>query len=409
MNAIAGFSCYAHDLPRTEEVLSLLLSRLVPVGRIETVGLMAATGRILAHDAKAAFDVPPCDRSAMDGYAFRFGDTGPLQLVGKALAGKPHPGAVRRGECVAIATGGAVPDGCDTVAMREHCQVGQGGVSVVAKGQGANVRRRGEDFGRGAALLSSGTRLGARQIALLAAGALESVSVHGRLRVAILSMGDELADAAPDQICDANRPMLRALCFGNGFDVTDLGILPDSREQLADVLARAAADHDVIITTAGTSAGDEDHARAAIMDCGGQLLIAGAAIKPGKPVSFGQIRNTLCVALPGNPAAAYMVFLALGLPLLHHLSGRAAPPAPWHGVRAGFAYAKKMGLREYLRVRLRQQEDGTLRAERCGSDGSAMLASLAAGDGLVMLAEDCREICEGDLVPFATFQALELA
>ena len=129
--------------------------------------------------------------------------------------------------------------------------------------------------------------MGARQIALLAAAGLETVTVNARLRVAILSVGDELAGGrAGRHPRDANRPMLRALCASNGFEVTDFGILSDNREQLAEVLARAAADHDVIISTAGTSAGDEDHARGAIVDCGGRLLIAGAAIKPGKPVSF---------------------------------------------------------------------------------------------------------------------------
>ena len=409
MNAIADFSCHADDLPRTDEALSLVLSRLVPVSRTEIVTLTEAAGRILADDAKAVIDVPPCDRSAMDGYAFRFGDAGALELVGKALAGKPYTSAVRRSECVAIATGGAIPEGCDTVAMREHCVVAQSGVAVSAKGPGANVRRRAEDFARGDALLRPGTSLGARQMALLAAAGLETVTVRARLRIAILSMGDELAGAAPDRVRDANRPMLRSLCSGSGFDVTDLGILPDRRELLADALARAATDHDVIITTAGTSAGDEDHARAAMMDCGGRLLIAGVAIKPGKPVSFGQIGKALCIALPGNPAAAYMVFLTLGLPLLRHLSGNTVPSTPWHSVRAGFSHRKKMGLREYVRVRLRHREDGTLQAERCGNDGSAMLASLAAGDGLVMLAEDLRDIREGDPVPFASFQSLELA
>jgi molybdopterin molybdotransferase len=409
MNAVARFSCHAVDLPRTDEVLSLLLPHLVPTGRIEIVALGNAMGRILANDAQATRDVPPCDRSAMDGYAFRFGDAGPLPLAGRALAGKPHARAVRQGECVAIATGGAIPEGCDTVAMREHCEVTQGGVVVSAEGQGANVRRRGEDFGRGAVLLPSGTRMGARQIALLAAGGLESVAVRARLRVALLSMGDELAGAATDGICDANRPMLRALCSGNGFDVTDFGILPDSREQLADVLARAAADHDVIITTAGTSVGYEDHARGAMMDCDGRLLVAGVAIKPGKPVSFARIGGALCIALPGNPAAAYITFLVLGLPLLRRLSGRNAPLPPWRNVRAGFQHSKKPGLREYLRVRLLCQDDGFPRAERCGGEGSAMLASLAAGDGLVMLAEDDREICECDLVSFASFHDLESA
>lgn len=409
MNAIVDFSCHAASLPRTDEVLSLLLPCLVPAREIETVALVEAAGRILAGRAEATLDAPPCDRSAMDGYAFRFGDGGPLRMRGRALAGRPYAGAIAPGECVAIATGGMIPDGCDTVAMREHCELTAIGVSVSARAAGANIRRRGEDFRAGDTLLQAGTRIGARQIALLAAAGLESVTVHARLRIAIPSMGDELAEAVPDGIRDANRPMLQALCIANGFEVTDLGILPDSRERLAEVLARAAANHDVVLTTAGTSAGDEDHVRGALMDCGGRLLIAGAAIKPGKPVSFGQIGGALCVALPGNPVAAYVTFLVLGLPLLRHLSGRTASATPWYRIEAGFSHHKKTGLREYLRVRLAHRRDGTLCAERCGNDSSAALASLAAGDGLIMLAEDQCEIGDGELVPFASFQALETA
>lgn len=409
MNAIADPSCHVGDLPRVDEILSLLLPRLAPVGTVETVPLREAMGRILAGDVFATLDAPACDRSAMDGYAFRFGDTGPLRLVGSTLAGRLYASVVRRDECVAIATGGAVPTYCDTVAMREHCEITPDGVLVSAKACGANIRRRGEDFRTGDVLLQSGVRIGARQMGLLAAAGVEVVAVCRRLRIALISMGDELVEAAPDGIRDANKPMLHALCAGNGFGVTDLGILPDSRAALAEVLAHAAAAHDVVVTTAGTSMGDEDHARGAVLESGGQLLIAGAVIKPGKPVSFAEIGRTLVIALPGNPAAAYVTFLILGLPLLRRLSGRLAAPMRWQTVRAGFRHSKKSGFREYLRVRLTGQDDGTLCAERCSGDGSAMLASLAAADGLVTLAEDDCDIREGDMVSFASFEALESA
>ncbi len=407
MNAIIENPCHLAGLPTVDEALALLLETTVPVQEMESQRLAEAAGRILAHDAVAALSMPPCDRSAMDGYAFRYDDAGPLRRVGSALAGKPYAGAIAPGECVAIATGGAVPEGCDTVAMRELCTVTANGVVVSAKARGINIRRRGEDFQAGASLLPAGTVLGSRQIGLLAAAGLETVPVRRRLRVALVSMGDELAGSRCDAIQDANRPLLQALCAGNGFQVTDLGILPDSRARLAQTLAQAAVTHDIILTTAGTSVGDEDHACGAVLDCGGQLQIAGIAIKPGKPVSFGSIGGARIVALPGNPAAAYITFLLLGLPLLRHRAGSMAPPAVWHRVRAGFDHRKKPGLREYLRVQLVPGSDGTVSAERCRNEGSAMLASLAAADGLAVLAEAETEIREGDLLPFATFAALE--
>lgn len=407
MNAIVGNACHVSGLPTVDEALAMLLGGVAAVQETESLTLAQAAGRLLAHDAVAALSVPPCDRSAMDGYAFRYDDAAPLRLIGSALAGKPYTGAIEPGECVAIATGGAVPAGCDTVAMRELCTVTSNGVVVSARARGINIRRRGEDFQAGASLLPAGTVLGARQIGLLAAAGLETALVRRRLRVALVSMGDELAGNGPDAIQDANRPLLQALCIGNGFQVTDLGILPDSRAWLAQTLAQAAANHDVILTTAGTSVGDEDHVRGAVLDCGGQLRIAGVAVKPGKPVSFGRIGRANIVALPGNPAAAYITFLLLGLPLLRRRAGSGMPPALWQRVRAGFDHRKKPGLREYLRVRLVPGSDGIPGAERCRNEGSAMLASLAAADGLVVLGEADTEIREGDLLPFATFAALE--
>ncbi len=406
MNAINPFICDTDGLPQVEEILALLRHRFSRAGQSEDVKLPLASGRILAHSVQARLTVPPCDRSAMDGYAFRFDDTRRLKLAGTALAGKPHTGAVRPGECVAIATGGCLPEGCDTVAMREHCEITPDGILVTAKMRGSHIRRRGEDFKAGNVLLPAGTRLSPRPIGLLAAAGVESVAVRRPLTIALLSIGDELDESANGGIADANRPLLQSLCAAQGFAVTDLGILPDSRARMSGTLALAAATHDVVLTTAGTSAGDEDHMRGAMMDCGGQLLFAGAAIKPGKPVSFGAIGRTAIIALPGNPAAAYTAFLALGLPLLHHLSGASASPAPWQDIAAHFTYRKKAGAREYLRVRLIRRTDGALCAERCG-DGSAMLASLAASDGLVMLSEDVTEVRQGDILSFATFQALE--
>lgn len=408
MNAVMPLSCESGRLPHVAEALALMLPHCQAPNLAEQVPLPVALGRVLAQDVHARATVPPCDRSAMDGYAYRHGGNDPLHLIGAAPAGRPFAGAVRSGECVAIATGGALPEGCDTVALREHCTVTDAGVLVQAKCAGANVRRRGEDFQNGDCLAAAGTCLTARHIALLAAAGRKDVAVRRELRTAILSIGDELLATGQDAICDANRPMLASLCMARGHDVSDLGILPDSRRRLGEALRHAARDHDVVLLSAGTSAGEGDHVHGALLDCGGQLLVSGVAIRPGKPVSFGRIGRALVIALPGNPAAAHVTFLVLGLPLLRHLEGKPASD-PWQNIRVGFSYRKKPGLREYLRVRLARQRDGALLAEPCRDNGPAMLTSLAQADGLLTLAEDATGFEACAEVPYASFAALETA
>jgi molybdopterin molybdotransferase len=409
MNAFAPFSCDIAGLPRVADALRFLRSRSAPCPDSEPVAVHAALGRVLAEDAHACLTVPPCDRSAMDGYAFHFGASGPLRLSGAAPAGAPFAGPVSADCCVAISTGGALPQGCDTVAMQEHCHPAGDRMLVSAKHRGTHVRRRGEDFHAADCLVAAGTRLRARHIALLAAGGHSQILVRRRLRIAILSIGDELLAKTADAIADANRPMLLALCGAQGHCVSDLGILPDCRTEVAKALAGAARDHDAILLTAGTSQGESDYVRDALLDCGGQLLVSGVAIRPGKPVSFGRIGQTTVMALPGNPAAAYVTFLTLGLPLLRHLSAEFPAADPWQKIRAGFAYRKKPGLREYLRVCLMHDADGAPQCQPCRDNGPAMLRSLTEAQGLIMLGEDDTGFAPGDAVSFASFDALELA
>jgi molybdopterin molybdotransferase len=407
MNAI--LSCDIGVLPTVPDVLSMLEEGFSPVSGTETVPLIQAFGRVLAQDAKAALTVPASDCSAMDGYAFSFEGQGSLRQVGAVMAGAPLDREIWPDECVAIATGGVVPAGCDTVALREHCADAGGYITVRAKGFGANVRHRGEDFCFGDTLVRAGARLHARHIGLLAAAGIDELSVRRRPNLALVSLGDELLREGPGGVRDANRPMLNALCASMEFSVTDLGTLPDRRCLLVETLAQSASRCDAIILSAGTSAGDEDHVRGAILDCGGELLVSGVAIRPGKPISFGRIGRMRVVALPGNPAAAYVTFLVLARPLLQRLAGRTPASITWQSVTAGFQHRKKVGLREYLRVRLANGPKGSLTAEPCRDNGPATLSSLAAADGLVLLDEGCGGFVPGDEISFAPFSVLETA
>jgi molybdopterin molybdotransferase len=405
VNIAVPFSCDASALPRVDEAIRLIGDRISPVTDHESVPLHKAGGRVLAEDARALVSMPPCDRSAMDGYAFRHGAGDRLRLAGASLPGNPFVGKVSPGECIAIATGGAMPAGCDTVAMREHCDI-SADVILVRAAPSAHVRRRGEDFAVGDIVAKAGTRLDPRHIGLLAGAGLAAVAVRRRLRVAVFSVGNELGAAAIDAVPDANRAMLMTACEDLGADVTDGGILPDRRETIARVLAELAAHHDVVISSAGTSVGEEDHVRDALLDCGGEMLLAGVAIKPGKPIAFGRIGQALHIALPGNPAAAFLTFAVMGAPLLRHAGGALPRPAPWLRVRAAFSHTKKPGMREYLRVTLTQDRGGNLMAVKTGKDGSAMLASLATSDGVACLPEEMDAVTRGMSVSCCAFAGL---
>lgn len=405
MNAASYRGCDSSNLPSVEEVIAFVCRQVPTIVESETVRLNDTMGRVLAADVVAALTVPPCDRSAMDGFAYASGGSERLRLLGRARAGHDYEAAVPPGACVAIATGAAIPLGCDTVAMQEHCEE-DGGYVVVSAAPGKNIRRKGEDFWRGAVLAGRGTKLNERHIGLLAAGGVETVPVVRKIRVALLSIGDELLPGAENGIRDANRAMLRAALARFGCEVSDYGVLPDDGAIIAKVLGEAAAAHDVIISSASTSVGVEDHVRQAARACGSVPLFSGVAIKPGKPIAMAIIGSCLHIALPGNPAAAFASFALIGLPVLRHVMGAAAISKPYYSVVAGFAKEKRAGHREYVRVVLEIAADGRQMARPSGDNGAAMLRSLAAGDGFVCLAEDVTRVTECDRVSYCSFAEL---
>ena len=406
--------CYRPaELSRIDEAIARIGGQFAMPNDEEMAALDAAVDRVLARDINASMTSPPFARSAMDGFAYRFaGSETPsaLECIGQTRAGAPFSDEVKPGNCVAIATGAMLPPGCDTVAIREQCHVTEGSVLVMGPVvQYQHVRRQGEDFQAGDGLLAAGMRLTPQHIGLLASAGCFAIPVRRRVKLGVFSVGDELhagAGVPPGgQIYDANRPMLLALCRRTGAEVSDLGILPDRRGEISSALGRAASVLDVILCSAATSKGIDDNLRAAVQECGGNVIISGIAIKPGKPVSFAQIGNSLVIALPGNPTAALVTFLTMAAPLLRRLSGAAAHRAPVQMVRAGFTYLKTNRLREYLRVTLRDGGSGMAEACHCAKDGAAMLACLAQSDGLVWLSEESTGCTPGDLLPFSAFDS----
>ncbi|HEV8679775.1 MAG TPA: molybdopterin molybdotransferase MoeA, partial [Stellaceae bacterium] len=272
--------CFAFggELLGVDAALTLIEQRIAPVVEIDAVPLAHAAGRILAADRIAGFDLPPHANSAVDGYAIIHADLSSdretvLPVTGRAAAGHPLGRPVKPGEAIRIFTGAAMPDGADTVMMQEDCIVEDGRVHLKPGiKQGANRRHAGEDVGKGGLAVPAGRRLRPADLGLLAALGHTLLPVYRPLRAALLSTGDEVCEPGmglePGKIFDANRMMLAALLRGLGVVVSDLGICPDRAAGLADTLAAAAAEHDLIVTSGGVSTGEEDHVRAAIEKLG---------------------------------------------------------------------------------------------------------------------------------------------
>jgi molybdopterin molybdotransferase len=393
--------------------LDLLCRKVVALPDAETVPLGAGLGRFLAAAIVAPRAVPPHDNSAVDGYAVFHADLRPdgetvLPIGGRAAAGHPLGRTARRGEAIRIFTGARMPDGPDTVMMQEDCVAADGQVRLRAGIKpGANRRRAGEDVAAGAVVIPAGRRLRAQELGLAASLGLAALTVYRRLRVAILSTGDELGEpggALPaDGIYDANRHTIAALLHGLGCRVTDLGIQPDRPAAIRDALAAAAAGHDLVISSGGMSTGEEDHVRAAV-EAQGSLHFWRLAIKPGRPVALGQIGRVPFMGLPGNPFAVMVTFLTLARPLILRLAGASDLMPRAYRVRAGFDYRKKSERREYIRARLEADGTGGWIARKFPRDGAGILSSMVDSDGLVVLDEGLTRLENGGEVDFLPFR-----
>lgn len=398
-----------------EQAAERAAERITWVAGTETVPLAAADGRVLAADIVAPLDLPPFANSAVDGYAVRFADLAPagdtrLPLCGRVPAGADAAGVATAGMAVRVFTGAPMPEGADTIFMQEDVALDAGSVVLPAGLKcGANARPAGEDLPCGATALAAGRRLRPQDLALLAALGLTEVTVRRRVRVAIFSTGDELNEpgtALPAAgIYDANRSLLRALVARAGAEVVDLGILRDERENLAKRLREAAADCDLILTSGGVSTGEEDHVKAAV-ERAGELAFWRVAIKPGRPVAMGLVVGTPFIGLPGNPVAVFVTFAFVARTVIALLSGTQPVRLPGLPVRLGFAYKKKAGRREYVRVSLAPGPDGIAVARKHPRDGAGVLTSLTETDGLVELADELTSVAEGTIAPFLAYEML---
>ncbi len=397
----------------------LVRAQFAPAIGTADVPLAAARNRVRASDRAAATDLPPHDSAAVDGFAVRASDVrgngspqgspggSPrprLRLVGRAAAGHPFGGTVAGGQTVRILTGAPLPPGADAVVMQEGCSIEGDLIELAGDARpGANIRRRGEDVRAGAIVLAAGRRLRPQDIALAAALGVRELPVYDRLRVALFSTGDEVREPGTPlragEIWDANRWLLRSLLEALGCDVTDLGILADDRPGMEGAIAEAAHAHDLIVTSGGVSVGGEDHMREVIRRRG-SLETQRLAIKPGKPVGLGDIDDCPILALPGNPVAAAVSFIAFGRSVVLRLAGSAEDGPLAFRLPAAFGYRKKPGRRDYLLGVVERDGSGVSSVGMFEKQGAAMLSAIAQTEGFVTVAEWVEEVRPGDLVDF---------
>lgn len=352
--------------------------------------LNQALGVVLAEDVYASRDVPPTDNSAMDGYAVALADVAELASlsVSQRIPAGCVPRALVAGTAARIFTGASLPAGADCVVAQEDCEVAGDRVRVgIVPTLGQHIRARAQDISEGQLLLPKGRRLSAADLGLLASQGIRSVRARRRLKVAVLSTGDELVEPglplADGQIYNSNRPMLAALLRALGIEVVDLGIVRDDPLMTTQVLQRASRQADVVISSGGVSVGEEDHVKAQV-EALGALQLWKLAIKPGKPLAYGHIDSVPFFGLPGNPVSSFVTFCMLVRPyLLALLGAEHTLPARWPA-KANFDWPRAGGRQEYLRVRA-EAKNAAIWLDKHPQQSSGALTSVAWANALAII------------------------
>ena len=370
------------------------------------VSLMESQGLALAEDARAKFDSPPFDNSAVDGYALRSADaeTGRVfRVVDEAPAGRPARKKVGEGEAVKIFTGGLIPEGADAVVMVENTSGwGEEFELKKATASGNNLRRAGEDVRKGDVILRAGTELGPPEIALAATQGYGDLPVYRRPRVVILSTGTELVepgrrDLARGEIFDSNSFALFAQAREAGAEVRRITAASDDAEVLRAAMEEALASADVVVTSGGVSVGEKDLVKETLLELGVEQVFWGIKLKPGKPIFFGTWENARCFGLPGNPVSAMVCFELFVRPVLIRMMGREDKRRPRVKVHFDEDVENRLGRMHAMRVNLYRTVKGW-RAESVGAQGSGLVSSLTKADALALIGPESEGVRAGEPV-----------
>jgi len=414
----ASLQGYDPQALRADKALQFLQALVKPVADTERVALAHALGRVVAADVVSPIHVPAHDNSAMDGFAFQGALLQPgqplrLQIAGTALAGKAWSGTLATTQCLKIMTGAVMPAGLDTVVPQELVEIEGDHITVPAGAlqQGDNRRFQGEDLRQGKPALQAGNTIGPAALGLLASLGIPTVEVRRKLRVAFFSTGDEILSLGEPPregaVYDSNRYTLLGLLTRLGVEAIDMGVVRDDPVALEAAFALAATQADAIITSGGVSVGEADHTKAVMREmAGGDGGVAfwKIAMRPGRPMAVGRIGPAVLFGLPGNPVAVMVTFLAFVRPALLQMMGAQLAPTPLLTARSAEAIRKKPGRTEYQRVIVQTAADGSLQLRTTGQQGSGVLSSMVAANGLLVLHHDQGNVAVGEEVDVLMFE-----
>lgn len=400
------------------EALENMLNQLPVATKTETITINQAANRVLAEDIFSSINVPSFDNSAMDGYAISlqdFSENQPLVVIGKSFAGNPFSGKIAQGECVRIMTGAKIPENCNAVVMQEDATLNADGTVQFAKTPkiGANIRRIGEDVAQGSLVLAKGNLLNVATLPLLASLGIAEVKVFHKVKVAILSTGDELVSVGEKlgegQIYDTNRFTVRLMLEKLGCEILDFGTLPDNPETFEKIFIEAQSRADILITSGGVSVGEADFTKD-VLEKLGKISFWKIAMKPGKPFAFGKLENAWFFGLPGNPVSALVTFYQLVQPALLKLSGydneKIANFSPKLPAYAAVPMKKAVGRQDFQRGFFYADENGQLAVKTIGTQGSHIFSAFNESNCFIVLEQERGNIEVGEKVVIQPFNGL---
>jgi len=401
----------------TDEALKKIFNAISSIEENEIIPIRNALNRILGENIKSKINVPSARNSAMDGYAINKNDipvdkTNTLKIIGKSLAGKPYINSIKKGECVRIMTGAVMPNGADTVVIQEHASISESNTEIIIDNNTqpkANVRQAGEDISVGDIVLTKGKNLTPADIGLLASLGLSKISVIRKLKVAFFSTGDELRSINEKlndgEIYDSNRYTLHAMLSRLNADIVDMGVVKDNKNLLVKAFDKANGKVDVLITSGGVSVGEADYIKDILQEHG-NLNFWKVAIKPGRPLTFGNLGKTLFFGLPGNPVSVMVTFYQFVQPALKKLSGDNANLPLMMKVPCMSTLKKKPGRIEFQRGIIEKDNNNNIIVKKTGAQGSGILRSMSDANCFIVLPLNSNDTKPGDLVDVQIFHGI---
>jgi len=398
---------------KLEIAKDLLIKSVVEKDKKTRIHIYKAEERINFKTIKSRLNLPATANSAVDGYGilhrtYLNNPKTKFEIVGVSRAGHPFNKKILPHQAIEIYTGAILPEGVDTIIMHEKCKRFDDKVIVneLVK-QNQNMRPIGENLIKGEVVVKKGKLLNAADIAQLAASGNNEIDVYNKLKVSIVSTGDELIlsdsnKSSKGQVYDSNKPMLLSLLNHNFLNLKDLGIVKDNRDELAKKFSNALSNSDVVISSGGASDGIEDHTQNAIRDIGAECLIWQLAMKPGKPMAVGRKKNKLIFCLPGNPVAAFVCSKLIVKPILIKLAGGIDFEPLVIKIPSGFNFKKRQGRTEYLRGKIISEENSNFLTVH-GRKGAGVISSLTGADGIIEIPFNYENVKVGELLKFYPF------